>query len=69
MRPSNEYDVAIFANHPVLVMLTGSVDLNLRQTRGGEENDGEEKRTIERRRGERYRGEEENDIEEKRRTI
>jgi hypothetical protein len=54
MRPSNEYDVAIFANHPVLVMSTGSVDLNLRQTRGGEENDREkEKRTIERRRRER----------------
>jgi hypothetical protein len=51
MRPSNEYDVAIFANHPVLVMSTGSVDLNLRQTRGGEENDRDEKRrTIERKR-------------------
>jgi len=35
-------------------MSTGSVDLNLRQTRGGEENDREkEKRTIERRRRER----------------
>jgi hypothetical protein len=54
MRPSNEYDVAIFANHPVLVMSTGSVDLNLRRTRGGEENGREEeKRTVERRRRER----------------